>query len=303
MSQEQASSEAAFPMLSSSNLRGIISMVVSGITFVCCDSFLKLLVREVPPLEALVLRGLSATVCCFVLVVAMGHVKLLPRAFGLWTLLRALTEVVAVTAFIVALAKIPLGDITAIYQVAPFLVLAGASFLWGERIGPLRWMLIALGLVGALLVAQPGGKSASPYALLGFITAVGSAARDLLSRKTPNDVPGVVITFSVVVCVLAAATVNSMLFETWVPVSVHLALYALGAGFFVTLGHLFVFLAFRHASARAVAPFYYSFTLVAVTFGAVFFNEWPNALAIIGILMIIACGLGVLAFERKDVAA
>jgi drug/metabolite transporter (DMT)-like permease len=303
MSQEQASSEATFPMLSSSNLRGIISMVVSGITFVCCDSFLKLLVREVPPLEALVLRGLSATVCCFVLVVAMGHVKLLPRAFGLWTLLRALTEVVAVTAFIVALAKIPLGDITAIYQVAPFLVLAGASFLWGERIGPLRWMLIALGLAGALLVAQPGGKGASPYALLGFITAVGSAARDLLSRKTPNDVPGIVITFSVVICVLAAATVNSMLFETWVPVSVHLALYALGAGFFVTLGHLFVFLAFRHASARAVAPFYYSFTLVAVTFGAVFFNEWPNALAIIGILMIIACGLGVLAFERKDVAA
>jgi drug/metabolite transporter (DMT)-like permease len=288
-------------MLSSSNLRGIVSMVVSGITFVCCDSFLKLLVREVPPLEALVLRGLAATVCCFVLVVAMGHIKQLPRAFGFWTIMRALTEVIAVTAFIIALAKVPLGDITAIYQVAPFLVLVGASFLWGERIGPWRWLLICLGLAGALLVAQPGGQGASPYALLGFITAVGSAARDLLSRKTPNDVPGIVITFSVVACVLAAAAVNSMLFETWVPVNGHLALYALGAGFFVTMGHLFVFLAFRHASARAVAPFYYSFTLVAVTFGAVFFNEWPNSLAITGILMIIACGLGVLAFERKDV--
>jgi drug/metabolite transporter (DMT)-like permease len=290
-------------MLSTSNLRGIISMVVSGITFVCCDSFLKLLVREVPPLEALVLRGISATICCFVLVVAMGHIRQLPRAFGMWTLLRALTEVVAVTAFIIALAKVPLGDITAIYQVAPFLVLAGASFLWGEYVGPWRWMLIALGLAGALLVAQPGGAGASPYALLGFITAVGSAARDLLSRKTPHDVPGIVITFSVVVCVLAAAIVNSLLFETWVPVNGHLALYALGAGFFVTLGHLFVFLAFRHASARAVAPFYYSFTVIAVTFGAVFFNEWPNRLAVVGLLMIIVCGLGVLAFERKDASA
>jgi drug/metabolite transporter (DMT)-like permease len=288
-------------MLSTSNLRGIISMVLSGITFVCCDSFLKLLVREVPPLQALVLRGISATICCFLLVVAMGHIRQLPRAFGLWTILRALTEVVAVTAFIIALAKVPLGDITAIYQVAPLLVLVGASILWGEQVGALRWMLIALGLAGALLVAQPGGVGASPYALLGFITAIGSAARDLLSRKTPHDVPGIVITFTVVVCVLVAATVNSLLFETWVPVNSHLALYALGAGFFVTLGHLFVFLAFRHASARAVAPFYYSFTLIAVTFGAVFFNEWPNYGSIIGILMIIACGVGVLAFERKGV--
>lgn len=277
-------------------------MVLSGITFVSCDSFLKLMLREVPPLEALVLRGISATLCCFVLVVAMGHIKHLPRAFGFWTIMRALTEVVAVTAFIIALARVPLGDITAIYQVAPLLVLAGASFLWGEKIGLLRWLLIGLGLAGAMLVAQPGGSDASPYALLGFITAAGSAARDLLSRKTPDDLPGIVITFSVVFCVLVAATINSMLFETWVPVSGRLALYALGAGFFVTLGHLFVFLAFRHASARAVAPFYYSFTLTAVTFGALFFNEWPNSHAVIGILMIIACGVGVLAFERRSIS-
>jgi drug/metabolite transporter (DMT)-like permease len=294
--------QGGFPMLSSSNLRGIISMVVSGVTFVSCDSFLKMLLRDVPPMEALVLRGLSATVWCFLLVLAMGHVRHLLRAFDFWIVLRAMMEVIAVSSFIFALAKVPLGDITAIYQVAPLLVLAGASFLWGEHIGPLRWMLIVVGLGGALLVAQPGGEGTSSFALLGFITAFGSAARDLLSRKTPDSVPGIVITFSLVVCVLLVSGVNSLLFETWVPVQGHHVLYALGAGFFVTLGHLFVFLAFRHASARAVAPFYYSFTLAAVTFGAVLFNEWPNGLAVIGILMIIACGIGVLAFERKDVA-
>ena len=286
-----------------SNLRGILSMLLSGLSFVCCDSFLKMLVRDLPPMEALVLRGTAAAVLCFVLVVAMGHLKHLPRAFGFWTLIRALTEVVAVSAFIVALAHVPLGDITAIYQVAPLVVLAGASLMWGEHVGPWRWMLIVLGLAGALLVAQPGGAGASPYALLGFITAFGSAARDLLSRRTPQDVPGIVITFTVIACVLAAATMNTLLFEDWKPVESHHMLYALGAGFFVILGHLFVFLAFRHATARSVAPFYYSFTLFAVTFGAAFFNEWPNNIAIIGILMIVTCGLGVLALERKEVRA
>ncbi|MFO1032899.1 MAG: DMT family transporter [Hyphomicrobiales bacterium] len=286
-----------------SNIRGILSMVLAGATFVSCDSFLKLIVRETPPLEALVLRGIAASLWCLLAVLALGHGRHLARAFGFWIVLRALAEVGAVIAFIIALAHVKLGDITAIYQIAPLIVLAGASFVWGEHVGPLRWALIGLGLAGALLVAQPGGSGTSSYALLGFITAFSSALRDLLSRKTPADIPGIVITLTVCVCVLIAGFVGSMLFETWVPVNGHLAGYAIGAGFFVMLGQLFVFLAFRHASARAVAPFYYSFTLFAVTFGALFFGEYPNGLAVVGIALIIACGLGVLAFERKGAPA
>ena len=164
----------------SSNLRGIICMLLSGITFVSCDSFLKLLVQEVPPLEALVLRGVGATVWCLLLLAIMGYLRHLPKAFGFWTIVRALCEAFAVTAFIVALAKVPLASITAIYQIAPFIVLGGASFIWGEYVGPFRWVLIAIGLAGALVVAQPGVEGASPFALLGILTAIGSAARDLL---------------------------------------------------------------------------------------------------------------------------
>jgi drug/metabolite transporter (DMT)-like permease len=204
-----------------------------------------------------------------------------------------------VSCFILALANVPLADITAIYQVAPLIVLAGASAVWGENVGPLRWLLILLGLAGALVVAQPGRDGASPLALLGFVTAFASAARDLLSRKTPRDAPGPVITFGVVVVVLISGLMNNWLFESWVPVRVEVWAYGLGAGFFVMLGHLFVFLAFRHATARAVAPFYYSFTLFAGLFGAVFFKEYPNWLGLVGMAMIVACGLGVLYFERE----
>jgi drug/metabolite transporter (DMT)-like permease len=289
-------------MPQSSNLRGIMAMVLAGITFVSCDSFLKLLVtNDVPPLQALVLRGVSATLWCLGLLAVMGQLRELPKAFGFWTLMRALAEVVAVTAFIIALAKVPLADITAIYQAAPLIVLAGASLFWGEHVGFIRWLLIGLGLAGALVVAQPGASGSSPYALLGLITALASAFRDLLSRKAPADVPGLVVTFAVIVCVLAASLINTLLFESWKPVTGELAFYALGSGFFVTVAHFFVFMSFRLATARAVAPFYYTFTLIAALFGAIFFNEWPNVTALAGIAMIIACGLGVLLFEKRDV--
>lgn len=289
-------------MPQSSNLRGIMAMVLAGITFVSCDSFLKLLMaNDVPPLQALVLRGVSATLWCLGLIAVLGQIRELPKALGFWTLMRALAEVVAVTAFILALANVPLADVTAIYQAAPLIVLAGASLLWGEHVGLLRWLLIGLGLIGALVVAQPGAAGSSPYALLGLVTALASAVRDMLTRKAPADAPGLVMTFAVIVAVLAASLVNTLIFESWTPVTGKLALFALGSGFFVMLGQFFVFMSFRLATARAVAPFYYTFTLIAALFGAVFFNEWPNAMALAGIAMIIACGLGVLLFEKREV--
>jgi drug/metabolite transporter (DMT)-like permease len=288
------------PMTISLNLRGIIYMVLAGITFVSCDSFLKMMLLDVPPLQSLVLRGVTATIWCFGLLAVMGQLKHLPKAFGFWTIMRSLAEVVAVTCFILALAKVPLATVTAIYQVAPLLVLAGASLIWGENVGLVRWLLIGVGLLGAILVAQPGGDAASPYALLGFVTAFASAARDLLTRKASADVPGLVVTFNVIVAVLLASFLNNQLFEGWQPVQTTTWAYAAGAGFFVMLGHFFVYMSFRYAAARTVAPFYYSFTLIAVAAGALVFGEVPNGLAMVGIALIVFCGLGVLYFEQGD---
>jgi drug/metabolite transporter (DMT)-like permease len=286
---------------SSGNLRGMICMVMACVCFICCDSFLKLILREIPPMQTLVLRGIFAVASCLVLLAALGQLRHVPRAFGFWTVVRAMMEVVAVLAFIFALARVPLADITAIYQISPLLVLAGASVIWGEHVGWLRWLLIALGFAGALVVANPGADGTSSYALLGLITAAGGALRDLLSRHVPSEVPGPVITLTVVVLVMLSAAVGSSLFEEWHPVRPVVWLYGLGSGIFVMVAHLFVFLSFRFASARAVAPLYYSATVAAMIFGAVFFQEIPTPMALIGIVMIIGCGLGVLLLEGQDV--
>ena len=50
----------------------------------------------------------------------------------------------------------------------------------------------------------------------------------------------------------------------------------IGPGLLVTVGHMFTFLAFKHAQAQAVAPFYYSFMIWAVALGFVIFGDVPN---------------------------
>ncbi len=283
----------------SSNLRGIVFMVLAGGTFVANDSFMKLVLAETPPMQVLLMRGMAATLWCLPLVFLLGFGRGIHRVVNPWVLLRAAFEILAVTSFILALKHMPIGDITAIFQISPLFVVIGVSLIWGEKIGPVRMALIALGLTGALLVAQPGSASASPYAVFGFLTAVGSALRDLVGRKVPHDIPGIVVALTTIIAVMVAAGLSTLSFETWVPPSNASILKMLAAGLFLVGGHTFVFLAFRLAKAAAVAPFYYTFTLWAMLSGLLVFGDIPNWLSIIGIVFILGSGLASVALDQR----
>jgi drug/metabolite transporter (DMT)-like permease len=282
-----------------SNLRGIVFMVLAGGTFVANDSFMKLVLADTPPMQVLLMRGMAATLWCLPLVFILGYGRDIHRVINPWVLLRAAFEILAVTSFILALKHMPIGDITAIFQISPLFVVIGVSLVWGEKIGPVRTVLIALGLTGALLVAQPGSTSASPYAAFGFLTAVGSALRDLAGRKVPHSIPGIVVALTTIIAVMAVAGLSTVSFETWVPPSNANILKMLAAGLFLVGGHTFVFLAFRFAKAAAVAPFYYTFTLWAMLSGLVVFGDIPNWLSIIGIVFILGSGLASIALDQR----
>jgi drug/metabolite transporter (DMT)-like permease len=282
-----------------SNLRGIVFMVLAGGTFVANDSFMKLVLADAPPMQVLFMRGLAAFLWCLPLVFILGYGRDIHRVVNPWVLLRAAFEILAVTSFILALNHMPIGDITAIFQISPLFVVIGVSLIWGEKIGPLRTVLIALGLTGALLVAQPGSTSASPYAAFGFLTAIGSALRDLAGRKVPHNIPGIVVALTTIIAVMVVAGLSTVGFETWVPPSNANILKMLAAGLFLVGGHTFVFLAFRFAKAAAVAPFYYTFTLWAMLSGLVVFGDIPNWLSIIGIAFILGSGLASVALDQR----
>ena len=216
-------------------------------------------------------------------------------------LLRAACEILAIVSFILALKHMPIGDITAIFQIAPLLVVVGAALIWGERIGGLRMVLIALAITGALLIAQPGSSTASPYAAFGFLTAIGSASRDIAGRKVPQDIPGIVVALATIIAVMAVAGTATAAFETWAPPGKSNILMMLAAGLFLIGGHTFVFLAFRFAKAAAIAPFYYTFTLWALISGVIVFGDIPNALAITGMLLILASGLASVMLDQRRI--
>ena len=286
-------------MAQQSNLRGIGAMLLATGAFVANDSCMKLALSDAPPLQVLIMRGIAACLWCLPILLILGHGRDLPKVFNRWVALRSLCEVFAILSFILALNEMPIADITAIAQIAPLLVLLGIWLFFGDRIGMLRLALIGVGITGALLVAQPGSEAASPMAILGFFTALGAAGRDIVTRKVPPGTPALIVTFSTLLIVMLCATAGSLAFETQVTPTFRHGWLMVIAGFFLMCGHLFVFLAFRIGEARVVAPFNYAFMIWAGLSGLLIFNEVPNALAIVGMVLIMLAGLAVIALENR----
>jgi drug/metabolite transporter (DMT)-like permease len=281
------------------NLRGPALMAAATGAFVINDTMMKLATVGLPPLQVLFMRGIAATLWCLPLVLLLGYGRQLHRVFDRWVLLRNAFELGAVMLFVVALAQMPIADITAIGQITPLVFILGMALILREKIGGVRTALIALGFAGALLVAQPTGQGISIYAIFGFASAVLCAARDIAGRKVPADLPGWILAFCAILMVMTGAGIVSAFTEQWLMPGLHHIALLFGAGFFLMFGHFCLFTAYRVGDAGSVAPFYYMFSVWALISGAVVFQTLPNTLAITGIAFILASGLLIVLLDSR----
>jgi drug/metabolite transporter (DMT)-like permease len=281
-------------------LRGPLFMVIATGSYLVNDTLMKLATDGLPPYEVLFLRGIMASLWGFPLLAALGYGKQIPLIFSPRVLLRNGLEMAAILMYVVALANMPIADATALGQITPLLMIIGASILFREKIGGVRMALIGVGFIGALMVAQPTLQGISVYALLALGNAVFCAARDIAGRRITAEVPGMVVAMSAVVVVLCGAGAAHLVSEQWVtPEMRHLLLLG-GAGLFLIFGHFFIFMSYRVGQTAMVAPFYYFFTFWAVISGVVVFGQFPNLLAISGIVLVVASGVAVVLLGERQ---
>ncbi|MBV8472405.1 MAG: DMT family transporter [Hyphomicrobiales bacterium] len=286
-------------MSRNSDLGGIVAMLAGTASFVVGDSFMKVVIGDLPPFEVLFLRGVAAILACGVLLLLTGDWRAVGGVRDRRALLRAGAETVATLCYILALARLPIADAIAILQIAPLLVILGAGLLFRERIGRARLALVLAGFAGAVMVAQPGPAGVSSAALFAFASALLAAVRDLFGRGVPARIPVMVVTFATNVMLMSGAGGLSLVLEPrTAPTGQNLAFLGL-AGLFVTLGHIGLLRAYRIGRTAAVAPFFYSFALWAMLAGLIVWGALPSALALVGIALIIGSGAAIVALDQR----
>ncbi|MGI9525052.1 MAG: DMT family transporter [Hyphomicrobiaceae bacterium] len=213
---------------------------------------------------------------------------------------------IATLLFFMALKVMPLADAIAIFFVQPFIVTLLAAAILGEAFGWRRMMAIAIGFVGALFIIKPSYESFGLTALLPVGTAFCFALYVVLARKLSRTVSPLPMQFLAGVfglltmsmaLVIGYAQDIQFVASVW-PTYTEWQLLAL-LGIVATLGHVLVVMAYSRAPVAVLAPFQYLEIVSATLLGYVVFDDLPDLLTIIGISIIVSCGLFVFYREIK----
>lgn len=274
----------------SDNVRGIVAMLLAMAIFVGNDTVMKIVAGHLPPGQAIFLRGLATTAFGAILVAGSGQLGLLSRALSPRVLWRALVDLGGTATFLAALVHMPMAEIFGLLQFVPLAVTAGAALFMGARVGWRRWTATCIGLVGVLIIVQPGTATFTPHALLAIVSVLFSAARDLLSRAIPASVPpGVIVTASAGLVTLAST--GFALVESWrTPDPATVAMLTAAAAMLLA-GHYWLVAAMRTGEIAVVAPFRYSIILWAILSGYMVWGEVPDLARWAGIAIVTAAGL------------
>jgi drug/metabolite transporter (DMT)-like permease len=284
---------------STENRRGIALMLLAMACYTLYDAFIKLAASHCTPGQILALRGACAS--GIVLALAAGTRALRPWRSAVVPIvgLRALLEVATAVTSVLALARMPLATVTALMMTAP-LIVAACSMAVGMESRRADRLLAALGgFIGVLLVLRPFSTHAST-AGLGFALAcaVSLAARELVNRRLPAQLPSLLVatvtTLAVTACGFAMAAA-----DRWqAPESDALA-WIVAAAVFAALGNYAVVAASRSADLSAVAPFRYSAILWALALGYVLWADVPDGPTCAGIGLIGASSAYMLNAARR----
>lgn len=275
---------------SAANLRGIFAMLVSQALFLMSDSIVKLAGETLAPSQIMAVRGLMAVYLVGAILAATVSWRKWYMVLRPLVIVRAIIEGAVAVFFLISLPHLQLGQITVISQVTPLILTVMSAVLLGESVGRARWTAVAIGFLGVVLVAQPTMQGVSIHVVGALIMALLVVARDLVTRYIGTDVPTGVVTFSstVVVCLMGFAGLET---QPWGHLTTNSATLLAASAVLVTLGIVFVVIAFRDVEVSVVSPFRYSAVVWATLYGYLLWNERPNDLAIVGTALIIVGGL------------
>jgi len=184
----------------------------------------------------------------------------------------------------------------AVFIVYPLLVAALSGPVLGESVGWRRWAAIGVGLIGVLIILQPGMGVFNPAAILPFLSALMFAVYALLTRYAARADSTATSFFWTGIAGAVAMTVVGMWF--WEPMSSSdwgwMALLCVSG----VTGHWLLIKCYEMAEASAVQPFAYFHLIWAAMLGIAVFGEVIRTNVAIGAGIILAAGLFTLWRER-----
>ena len=200
--------------------------------------------------------------------------------------------------FMTALKFMPLADATALNYTTPTIVIVLGILFLHERLTKARMAFVVAGMVGMLMIVQPGAGMFNYASLLALASAFCYAIYQITTRMLAGEDPRVTLFYPALVGVCIMTLVwpwfGTAIDVSWLDVAMLASIGVLG-----TIGHFLFILAFQRAPASALTPFTYIHLVFATLIGWLVFSDLPDGLTFAGMGLIAGSGLLLTWHERR----
>jgi drug/metabolite transporter (DMT)-like permease len=263
--------------------------MLAMLCFAGMDAISKFLVADYAVGQIMWIRCILIFLFTWFIVRRQGLVGALRTKQPWLQIVRSLILVIESAIFVLAFRYLPLADTHAVAATSPLIVIALGVLFLGERAGAARWLAVAAGFAGVLLIVQPGLRSLDWPVLLPLIGAGLWATYQILTRLAArHDSPDTSLIWVALVPLIATTFVGPIGWQwptamAWILMS---AISAIGA-----VGNYALIKALDYAEAGAVQPYSYTLLVWATLFGVVVFGDVPDGWTILGAAIVVASGL------------
>ena len=220
------------------------------------------------------------------------------KLFFNWRLiLRALLFIGAISSILKGIETESIANVFGAFFIGPILSYFLAALLLKEKITKLRSILLLIGFAGALMVIKPGfGMTQGiAYAVLAgcFYGCMLVANRWLAGIFRPRLI--LISSLIIGTMVLTPFSLDSI-----PELNTHLSLLVLLSALASAIGNLLIIEANRRLPASVIAPFVYTQLLAATFLGYLVFNDFPDNISFLGLLILLVSGFASFFISNKE---
>lgn len=277
------------------NVKGAFTIFVAAFGFALMAALVKLAGERLHVTQILLVR--QAIMMLIVMPKVLNHFPGCLRTQRLdLQIIRVCAALVAMLGGFYAIINMPLADAMAIGFAKAFFVTIFAIFILREQVGWRRWMAVAVGFVGVLIMIQPGTENFDPislYALAG--SAAAGFVMVIIRKLSETDAPITTLSYQAFLVGLVVL-VPGMIYWQAPTLSEWMILLAIGG---VSYGaQMMNIYAYKWGEASVLASLDYVRLLYATLFGYLIFGTLPTLYTWLGAAVIIAASIYTVQRER-----
>jgi len=200
---------------------------------------------------------------------------------------RSFFGAIAMASIFIGLRNLQLAEVTALAFSAPLWVVIFSMFFLSETIRAKRWIAVALGFIGVVIISKPGFDSLNFYYIYPIIFCIGFAGVSIIIRKLTlagEPVWLIAFYFSVVSGLGGLLTIP---LGVWKTPSTYDFILLILIGLLGSIANLLLTQSYKLAEVTLTTPLKYLSLVFAIIFGFYFFEEIPTINTLLGAGLIV----------------